>query len=317
MARFYSSIYIKQYRISVMLLAGFFLAGLQTVFAQLSPMGAIYYQNQYLINPALAGAVDGLTVNGGYRTQWNNIPGSPTVQTFTADFSMTDKVGLGLSIYNDKSGLYKRTSTVASYAYRLPLNSDDSKLSFGLSLGFLNERINTDDVNADPNDVVIRDFNDRETYIDGSFGMAYSDKSLRVQAALPNMKNVFRKEASANSIDKNVFFTAISYKIMLREGTEGFDLEPKLVFRGIKGFDNIVDAGANLSYAGNKINFFSMYHTSRSASFGLGFSYMNAGINSIYTINTSDLRGYSTGDFEINLSLRLFKKKPSRLSVSR
>ncbi len=292
----------------ILMLSFGFLISFQELYAQLSPMGAVYYQNQYLANPALAGANGGLNINGGYRTQWNNIPGSPTMQTFTADYAVTEKAGLGLSFYNDKAGLFKRTSAMAGYAYRLPLNEGEDRLHFGISLGFMNERISNDDIHADPDDLTLRAFNERETFIDGNFGMAYIGKKLSIQAALPNMKSVFRKEENGNTVDKSIFFSSVSYKMVLSEGINGFDLEPKVVFRSIKGFDNILDAGANLSYAGNKVNLFGMYHTSKSASFGLGLNYQNIGINGIYTNGTSGMRGYSTGDFEINLNVRLLKK---------
>ena len=94
-------------------------------------MGVLYFQNQFLGNPEMAGK-GGLNLNMGIQKQWNTIPGSPSAQTLTLDFDLTDKAGIGFNVNNDKSGLFKRTQLVSTYAYHLPLND---KLSFGLSLG--------------------------------------------------------------------------------------------------------------------------------------------------------------------------------------
>jgi hypothetical protein len=43
-------------------------------------MGVLYFQNQILGNPEMAGK-GGLNLNMGIRKQWNTIPGSPSAQT--------------------------------------------------------------------------------------------------------------------------------------------------------------------------------------------------------------------------------------------
>jgi type IX secretion system PorP/SprF family membrane protein len=236
--------------IRLFIISALFAGSLGNASAQLNPMGALYFQNQYLANPALAGMKEGLSLNAGYRKQWSSIPGSPAEQTITADYAITGKAGVGLNVYNDKAGLYKRTRSVASYAYHLSLNDagafgdDQRQLSFGLSVGFMNERVSAEDVNGDPNDAEVSLYNQRSTYIDGDFGMAYTSNKLSVQAALPNLKSLLKKDRNSNSVDRSLFYSAVSYKLDLNSG---IGLEPKLAYRGVKGFNNIIDAGANLS----------------------------------------------------------------------
>jgi type IX secretion system PorP/SprF family membrane protein len=277
----------------------------QEVSAQLNPMGALYFQNQFLGNPAMAGT-DGLNLNMGYRKQWNTIPGSPSTQTITADYGITSKAGLGLSFNNELSGLFKRTRAVGTYAYHLPLNANDDKLSFGLSLGFMNERVNTDDLNGDPDDLSITNFNQRGTYLDGDFGMAYTTGNLNVQFALPNLKGILKQDDIRGIVDRSTFFSAISYKIQTGPGTD-LQIEPKAVYRGVNGLNNMLDLGANLSYAGNKLNLFGMYHSTKSATFGMGLNYQNIGFSGIYNTSTAALSSYTDGNFELSLKLNLFK----------
>lgn len=275
--------------------------------AQINPMGALYFQNQYLSNPAMAGITAGLNLNLGYRKQWTNIPGSPAIQTLTGDYALNDKVGLGLNIYNDKAGLFKRTRSVASYSYHLPLDGEGQKLSFGLSLGFMSERLVDEDVHGDEGDASAGTYNQRDTYVDGDFGVAYTSNKFTLQAALPNMKSFFKKDMVSNSIDRSTFFSAVSYKMQFSEGINGIGMEPKLCYRGVKGFDNILDAGVNLTYADNRVNLFGMYHSSQSTTFGLGLNYQSIGITGMYSTATSALSGYANGNFEVSLQVRLGK----------
>ena len=274
--------------------------------AQLNPMGAMYFQNQYLGNPAFAGTESGMDLSLGIRKQWSNIPGSPLMQAVTASYGLNDKVGLGLNIYNDKAGLFKRTRTVASYAYHLPLSGDNQRLSFGLSLGFMNERIATEDIRGNQGDPNVGAYNERATYVDGDFGLAYSSNNLTIQGALPNMKSFLKKDINTDAVGRGTFFSAISYKMQM-DGSGGFGIEPKLAYRGVKGMDNIVDVGANISYANNRINLFGMYHSSKSSTFGVGLNYLNIGFSGMYSTATSALSSYANDNFEVSMKVKLFK----------
>jgi type IX secretion system PorP/SprF family membrane protein len=275
--------------------------------AQLSPMGAMYFQNQYIGNPALAGTDAGMDISLGIRQQWSNIPGSPAMQAFTASYGLNEKVGLGLNVSNDKSGLFKRTRSVATYAYHLPLGGQDQKLSFGLSLGFMNERITAEDIRGNAGDANVGAYNQRDTYIDGDFGIAFRSDNFNIQAALPNIKSYLKKDINSDAVDRATFFSAISYKFQM-DGPGGFGFEPKMAFRGVQGMDNIVDVGANLSYSNNKVNLFGMYHTSHSSTFGVVLNYQNIGFGGMYSTATSALSNYANGNFEVNVRVKLFDK---------
>jgi len=278
----------------------------QEVKAQLNPMGAMYFQNQFLGNPAMAGT-GGFNINMGFRKQWNTIPGSPSTQTITADYDLTDKAGIGFNVNNDKAGLFKRTRTVATYAYHLPVNENGGKLSFGLSLGMLSERISNEELSGDPDDLSVASFNQRATFLDGDFGLAYTTGGFNIQMALPNLKGIVKQDEVVGAIDRSTFFSAMSYKIKTGVSA-GLEIEPKAVYRGVNGFNDILDVGANFSYGENKLNFFGMYHSTKSATFGMGMNYQNFGFGGMYTTSTSALSGYTNGNFELSLRANLLKK---------
>jgi len=105
------------------------------VFAQQDAMFTHYMFNTQHVNPAYAGSRDALTVTGLHRSQWVSFPGAPTTQTITMHTPLAnDKIGIGLSVVNDKIGPTKNTSGYADVAYRLPV-SEKATLSFGLKAG--------------------------------------------------------------------------------------------------------------------------------------------------------------------------------------
>ena len=98
--------------------------------AQLNPFGAAYFQNQYLFNPAMAGTEQKLKLNVAYRKEWNDISNGPVNQYLSGDFGLSDKVGVGLKVINDKAGVLSTTGAMATYSYHIGI-SDKQKLHFG------------------------------------------------------------------------------------------------------------------------------------------------------------------------------------------
>ncbi|MFD0941554.1 PorP/SprF family type IX secretion system membrane protein [Pedobacter boryungensis] len=276
----------------------------QKVKAQLNPLGMLYYSNQYLGNPAMAGVDEGLNINLGHRQQWSGVPGAPSTQALTAEYGK-NKVGLGLNLNNDVAGLLKRTRVAATYAYHLPL-SDSQKLHFGISLGMMYERVENEMIDGDPTDASLGKFARKENYFDGDFGVAYTSNGLTIQGAIPNLQQFIKKETNFKSVDKSTFLTAVSYYWTL-DPQNNASLEPKVTFRGVKGYHNIVDVGVNLGLVEDKVSIIGIYHSSKSATFGLGSTYKSFFLMGMYTTETAALRSYVNGEFELSLGYKFAK----------
>ena len=271
--------------------------------AQLKPANAVYYFNEYLINPAMAGKEQVLKASVGYRQQLSSFAGAPQNQFLAVDYGFDGKSGIGLKFNNDKAGLLRQTSAALTYAYHLPLNEVD-RLSFGLSGTFTNDRLNEGSLIGDINDPDAMDVNQRKTYFDSDFGIAYRNKQLTIQAVFPNMIATLKNNRETEA-DYSTFFTAVSYQFETDLGL----LEPKLTYRGIKGFKNVLDVGTNFLFQSNTKNQFNLmgfYHSSKSATIGFGMTF-NSRYSFIgsYSINTTQLQNYSNGDFEIGIALKL------------
>ena len=277
-------------------------SGATQAWAQLYPLGAQYFHNQYLGNPATAGIDSGFRADLSNRVQWNDVPGAPVNQVFTGVLR-TGKVGLGISLNKEKEGLMNSLRTMATLAYHLPLNNDQ-KLHFGLSVGMLTQRIRIEDIVGNQGDPSVSNYNSREFFLDGDYGMAYTNSKLKVQLAIPNLKNFFNTDYFRTS-NFSVFYSAITYKIGNPSNKNSMLMEPIIAFRGVKGFKNIMDAGTKISFSNDRLNLSGIYHSTGNSTFGIGFNYNSAiGISSMYSTGTSVLRGFSTtGDFEINLKL--------------
>ncbi|WP_316831923.1 PorP/SprF family type IX secretion system membrane protein [Pedobacter aquatilis] len=266
--------------------------------AQVSPLVNQYYHNTYLANPAMAGLKTGASVDLAFRSQWNGIQGSPVVQNLSATYGW-DKVGLGLNMNLDKAGLQRQTRIVASYAYHLPLN-ETAKLHFGLSAGFINQRIDIQDLIGNSADNQIGAYNsDHRTYFDGDFGVGVTGERFNVDFALVNLKNYLKRD-NYKLINSPVVYASAGYKIKLGET----NFQPKVAYRSFNELSDIFDFGGQFALANEQLLLMAMYHTSKAASFGVGLHYKKKyTINTSYTTQTGILSGYTTGSFELNFGI--------------
>ncbi|QPH37831.1 PorP/SprF family type IX secretion system membrane protein [Pedobacter endophyticus] len=273
-----------------------------TAYGQLNPMGTMYYQNQYLSNPAMAGLEQGWEANAAYKAQWTAVEGAPSIQAVTATFGAANrKVGAGMALYNEQAGVIQRTNVKGTYAYHLPLNNGSAYLDFGLSAGIMNEWIDFGKVRGDDGDMSLTNFNQRKMYFDGDFGLAFRNEHLNIQAALPNMKRFFNRDLSRTIVDRSTYFASASYKFISPNRVMNV-IEPKVTYRGIDNYRDIFDLGLNTQFWGDKLLLSGIYHSTASVTFGAGTTYQNKfSILLLYTTNASDLQNYANGEFEIGL----------------
>ena len=107
-----------------------------TSFAQQDAQYSQYIFNAVYINPAYAGYRERVNLNATYRNQWTGINGSPKSFSLAADALMpNERVGLSLTLNADQLGAQKNISAFGNYAYRIPMNEDEtSKLAFDFKI---------------------------------------------------------------------------------------------------------------------------------------------------------------------------------------
>jgi type IX secretion system PorP/SprF family membrane protein len=273
--------------------------------AQLNKFEAMYYQNQYIGNPAMAGLNKGINVNVGYQRQWDNVPGNPVLMYATAEYNPESRAAYGLNFNSDRAGLITNTRILGTFAYHLPIDGDDRKLNFGLSFGARFLSLDKSKINGDINDPSIQYFNDGGAF-DGDFGIAYTTPLLTIQAAVPNLNNTFFENDNGERkyVDSQVFYGAVSYKLFLSSRINNFNIEPLVAYRGIKGYKDIVDSGVRFNMPEYKINVSAMYHSNEVISGAFGLQLDNFGLFLSYGNYIGNSGAFANDVFEFGLSYK-------------
>lgn len=110
-----------------------------------------YQFNSLIFNPAYTGSNEHLTLNLIHRQQWLGFDGAPSTQSLIAHSPLkNERVGLGISLLNDKVGPTNTFHAAGSYAYRMLVGKKKNmKLSLGLQASMANWRADWSDVTVE------------------------------------------------------------------------------------------------------------------------------------------------------------------------
>ncbi len=154
---------------------------------QLTPVTNHYILNPLTINPSYAGSRGGLSVAAFYRQQWVGLNGAPRTMSFEVDAPvLSNKLGLGLFVVNDKIGVTKQTEIMSSYAFRISVGSGTLALGLGAGLVATNTAW-SDLIVIDPGDEYY--LIDSRVFIvpDFSFGTYYIMKNYFLGLSIPRL----------------------------------------------------------------------------------------------------------------------------------
>lgn len=166
--------------------------------AQQIPDFSLFRENAFVYNPAVAGTDQSSVINLSVRKQWTNINESPFTAIAAYQTSIENKnIGVGAVIFNDFIGPTSFTGFTGSFAYNIVLSeyrrgvSEYKVLSFGLSAGIRQYRLNGDKIRLDiPQDEAIFRNRGSQFFPDASFGMYYKSKTLFASASIPQLLNL-------------------------------------------------------------------------------------------------------------------------------
>ncbi len=168
------------------ILALLFLVG--QAFGQQDPMYTKYMFNSLTFNPAYAGSKDHMSIGLLHRTQWWGIQGAPTTQTLTIHTPLkNERVGVGLSLVNDKIGPTNTFGANLSYAYRIPVGSNGAKLAIGLQAGVENYRADWNKLDLDDGSDPVFEVNPNKWLPNFGAGIYYYSKMFYAGFASPHL----------------------------------------------------------------------------------------------------------------------------------
>jgi type IX secretion system PorP/SprF family membrane protein len=226
----------------------FLLTASMQVFAQQDALFSQYMFNMMLVNPAYTGSRDVISLNALYRKQWVSVPGAPETMTFSADSPLkNEKMGVGLTVFNDRIGIVNNTGFYANYAYRVRL-SNNSTLSAGISAGLTNYRADlgsvllTNEVGATPD--VAFGSNVNKMLPNVGLGLFYNNDKFYAGLSLPHVLN--------NKLDNDAGVSARQYRHGFAMAGYVFDLnndlklKPSALLKFVSGAPIQLDLNANL-----------------------------------------------------------------------
>jgi len=290
-----------------------FILGLEYSNAQQLPQFTQYMYNTIAINPAYAGSRNALSIVGLNRNQWAGFDGGPQTQTLSVHSPLrNEKVGLGFSLINDKSGYENFTYAFADFSYTIKA-SDAVNVSFGLKAGMTyyklaEELYNATEVNQDPY------FNDKLNRWNSNFGAGILFHSNKWYAGLsiPKMINHDLNNDTEFAALERVHYYAIGGYVF--DLNENLKLKPSFMVKYTKGAPISTDLTANFLF---------------NEKFWLGGSYRFNGeqkaigalvdfqvtdqfrVGYTYEIPTGEIRPYTSGSHEILLmyEFKFMKRK--------
>jgi type IX secretion system PorP/SprF family membrane protein len=273
--------------------------------AQQESLYTQYMYNINAFNPAYVGSREGVTFFGMYRNQWLNQVGSPKVGLASVHTAVTDKIGLGATLSNEKEGPTNMNSLNVQFSYNVKLNQK-YKLFFGLNGGVGKYELNLSELNIyNQNDETFnQDANKLTTRFGGGLFLMSENEYLGL--SVPNLMKsnvyssnnvIFQSQIHAYIIAGKVFNISSDWKF-----------KPSVLAKITSGAEPQYDLSANFLFK-EKLNLGAIYRWDNAYGFLAGYQINNQFfVGYSIDILTSKLNQYSSGSHEVFVRYELFKR---------
>jgi type IX secretion system PorP/SprF family membrane protein len=241
-----------------------------------------YWSHMNLFNPAYVGSDNMINFKSTIRNQWSGISESPVTQMFSYSKPFGDKVGLGLSIVNDKVFVENSTYVGIDFSYKLTV-SDNTLLYFGLKAAANFYSVNAQSiytigaggVNTFDNSLFNID------QFDPNIGLGFLLKREKwfLSLSVPRMLSTERASTEDNGIgisttvgtSKPHLYVSSGYKFNLKNPK--WSLSPSVLLRSVKDVPVAFDSNLLVSY-NDKFDLSFTYGNSKTyaITFGLDFA---------------------------------------------
>ena len=159
-------------------------------------------ENYYLVHPSMAGVnMTGGKVRLTSRKQWFDQTEAPNLQTLTADYRLSERSGIGTTIFNDQNGYSSQTGLYLTYAHHINFNSslipskrpypskddDINQLSFGISVGGIQNSLDQTTFDLFDFDPLIKGIKQSTGYSNMDVGMSYVTNKYFAHLTIKNL----------------------------------------------------------------------------------------------------------------------------------
>ncbi|WDF57971.1 type IX secretion system membrane protein PorP/SprF [Flavobacterium sp. KACC 22758] len=278
-------------------------------YAQQDAQYTQYMYNTININPAYAGSRGALSIFGLYRTQWVGLDGAPETSAFSINTPINNsRLGVGLSLVNDKIGPTNDTDISADISYTVQTLAD-FKLSFGIKA--TGNLFNLDINKLNPSQQGDPQFQDLDNKFSPNIGAGiywHSDKAY-IGLSVPNFIETNQYDDNDVAIYKSkINYYLIGGYVFNLDKYQNFKFKPATLIKMTDGAPLQVDISANFMFI-ERFVVGVAYRWDASVSALAGFQitdglYIGYG----YDRETSNLNNYNSGSHEIFLRYEFFKK---------
>ena len=299
---------MKKIKITLLLI----MASIGGLMAQQDAQYTQYMYNTMAVNPAYAGSRGVLSINALHRSQWVGLDGAPTTQTLNFHAPTRGRLGVGLSIVNDRIGNGTNQDTyfdgVASYT--IP-TSDTGKLSFGIKAGGHLLNIDFNQLQNYSNEAGAVGLGNIDKKFSPNFGAGiyYHTDHFYAGLSVPNFLKTEHFDNSTTSLaqERMNFYFITGYV---------FDLKPNLKFKpaalvkAVSGAPLQIDISANF-LINDKFTLGAAYRWDAALSALVGFQITDQFMLGLaYDKETTELgnTAFNAGSFEILLRYELRTK---------
>ena len=273
-------------------------------FAQQDAQYTQYMYNTINVNPAYAGSRGALSIFGLHRAQWIGMDGAPVTNSFSVNTPINEsKIGVGLSVVNDKIGPTVSNNISADISYTIQ-TSETWKLSFGIKASANMLDLNVSDLNpADQNDPQFQNYQKFTPNV-GAGIYLHSDKAY-VGLSIPNMiqTNNYNDEEVAIYKELMSYYLIAGYVFDINYNLK---FKPALMTKLTSGAPLQIDLSANFMY-NDKFVLGAAYRWDAAFSGMAGFQvYEGLFVGYAYDSDTTNLKNYNSGSHELFLRFELF-----------
>ena len=222
--------------------------GANSLFAQQAPNFTLYQYNKSIINPAEAGSNDVSEFIVSHRTQWLGVDNGPSTQSFSYSMPLNNKIGIGVSVINDRIFVLKETDLAVNVSYKIRLLKEHD-LIFGLKAGGGFVDVNLDRAGANQIDPL---FASNESFSNPHIGagLLLRHKRYYVGLSIPNFLNGDRYVKKGNIVQQasdnaHVYLNG-AYMFPVHKNIV---VTPAVLVRYVEGAPNSYDVSATGEYA--------------------------------------------------------------------
>lgn len=287
---------------------GLFLLVASLSHGQQDPMFTQYMFNTLSINPAYAGYSEVVEANLIHRSQWVDFDGAPRTQSLTIHGPLRkEKLGLGGTVLNDKSGPSSQVGLFLDASYKIIM--DKSSIAFGLKGGLNFYKADLTSLSPlDATDPIFQTDIVNKPLANFGFGMFWSSEKWYVTASLPKLLNNELIDEEIPSFEMNeerrhLFFGGG----MVFEINNYVKFKPTFLAKVVDGAPPTADFTANFLFydkfwtgamfrTGDAVGMIFQYEINKKLRLGYSYDYI-----------ISDLSSYSGASHEVMIGVDLGK----------